>query len=138
MKLIQISLFWLLLLPLVTSAQSSNIYDQTRDDFIIVLAGGAAGAVLGLSTLSFTKKPSNNYRNILTGGAIGLVAGVIYVAYRQATDVENMPLDSNSSYLSAGPDAIANLSIETHIPRDEQWLQEQMTGPLAVGMTFQF
>ncbi len=61
-----------------------NLVDQSKNDFMIVLAAGGAGAVLGLSTLSFVSEPDDHYDNILTGGAIGIIAGVLYVAYRQA------------------------------------------------------
>ncbi len=67
----------------------TNIADQSKNDFMIVLAGGAAGAVLGLSTLSFVSEPDDHYDNILTGGAIGIIAGVLYVAYRQANTPPN-------------------------------------------------
>ena len=46
---------------------------------------GAFGAVLGLSTLSFTSQPSKHMKNILIGGALGIIAGVVYVAYDAAT-----------------------------------------------------
>lgn len=69
---------------------SANIYDQTRDDFMIVAYAGAGGAVLGLSTLSFVDKPSDHLKNIVSGAAIGIIAGVLYVVYRQATDAKEM------------------------------------------------
>lgn len=63
---------------------SEKIAQQGKNDFLVVLAGGLGGAVLGLSTLSFVDEPEDHLDNILTGGAIGIIAGVIYVAYRQA------------------------------------------------------
>jgi bacteriorhodopsin len=63
---------------------NKDIAAQTKNDFLVVMAAGVGGAVLGLSTLSFASEPEDNYGNILTGGAIGIIAGVIYVAYRQA------------------------------------------------------
>jgi len=65
-------------------APNYSLADQTKSDMMVIVAAGVGGAVLGLSTLSFTDEPGDHYDNVLTGGAIGLIAGVLYVAYRQA------------------------------------------------------
>lgn len=57
---------------------------NTQNDLMIVAAAGGAGAILGLSTLSFVERPSNHIRNVWTGAALGVIAGVIYVAYNSA------------------------------------------------------
>jgi hypothetical protein len=49
-----------------------------------VAATTAGGAILGLSTLSFVDEPGDHLKNILFGGAIGLIIGVAVVAYSQA------------------------------------------------------
>lgn len=59
--------------------------DDTKNDLMIVAGLGGVGAVLGLSTLSFESEPSDHYDRILTGAAVGIIAGVIVVAYNQAT-----------------------------------------------------
>jgi hypothetical protein len=48
------------------------------------VGGGLAGAVLGLSTLSFVEEPKDHTRNIVVGASIGIIAGVAYVAFTQA------------------------------------------------------
>lgn len=67
-------------------AQTSeeDFVKSTQNDLMIVAAAGASGAVLGLSTLSFVDKPSQHVANIWTGAAIGVIAGVIFVAYNSA------------------------------------------------------
>lgn len=65
-------------------AQNDIVQDSIKD-ITTVLVMGAGGAVLGLSTLSFTETPKDHLRNILVGGAIGVIAGVGYVAFKQAT-----------------------------------------------------
>ena len=75
-----------LILSSESFAQSSeeDFVKSTQNDLMIVAASGAAGAVLGLSTLSFVDKPSQHVANIWTGAAIGVIAGVIFVAYNSA------------------------------------------------------
>jgi hypothetical protein len=66
-------------------AQDDNdIIKSTQNDIILVGAAGAGGAILGLSTLSFVDKPSKHISNIWTGAALGVIAGVIFVAYNSA------------------------------------------------------
>ena len=83
-------------------AQESDedLVKNTQNDIMLVGAAGVAGAVLGLSTLSFVDKPSQHLSNIWTGAAIGVIAGVIFVAYNSAQrgqeDLESS-LDFNSS-----------------------------------------
>ncbi len=74
-----------LLLVSFASAQSEDdIIKNTQQDMLTVVAAGAGGAILGLSTLSFYETPSKSLRNIWTGAAIGIIAGVIFVAYNSA------------------------------------------------------
>lgn len=65
--------------------QSMNVMDDSLRDISIVLGAGAAGAVLGLSTLSFVDTPSKHLKNIAVGGALGIVAGVAAVIIIQAS-----------------------------------------------------
>lgn len=61
-----------------------DIIKNTQNDIMLVAAAGAGGAILGLSTLSFVDKPSKHISNIWTGAALGVIAGVIFVAYQSA------------------------------------------------------
>jgi hypothetical protein len=88
---------FLLLLNLVqTSFAQDNAKDMeelvagTKSDLLIVISGGLAGAVLGLSTLSFVDEPKEHTRNIIVGASIGIIAGVGYVAYSQASKSREM------------------------------------------------
>jgi len=79
-----LSLFFL---PLRSFAQdaAATLISETKRDITIVGASGIGGAVLGLSTLSFVEEPTKNLKNILIGGAIGIIVGVGVVAYLQGT-----------------------------------------------------
>lgn len=73
---------------LLTSAFAQDGGDDfvknTQNDLMLVGGAGVAGAILGLSTLSFVDKPSKHIANVWTGAAIGVIVGVIYVAYNSA------------------------------------------------------
>jgi hypothetical protein len=73
-----------LLNPAFSQNDVDDIVKNTQNDITLVAASGAAGAVLGLSTLSFVDKPSQHISNIWTGAALGVIAGVIFVAYNSA------------------------------------------------------
>ena len=47
---------------------------------------GLAGAVLGLSTLSFYGRPQDHQSNIAIGFGVGVVVGTIYMTYNAATN----------------------------------------------------
>lgn len=66
------------------AASNDDLVESTRNDLLMVAGGGVAGAVLGLSTLSFYDKPSKHVSNIWTGAAIGIIGGVIIVALGHA------------------------------------------------------
>ncbi len=61
-----------------------DLIKNTQNDIMLIAVAGAGGAVLGLSTLSFVEKPSKHVSNIWTGAALGIIAGVIFVAYNSA------------------------------------------------------
>ena len=80
----------------------SGLLDDSLADLSLVLGAGVAGAVIGLSTLSFVDKPSEHMKNISIGGAIGIVLGVGIAIFGQASKSQTVitklsPLDSNSS-----------------------------------------
>lgn len=78
-----LSLQFVLLSPAFAQDEEDFI-KSTQNDLILVGAAGVGGAILGLSTLSFVDKPSEHVSNIWTGAAIGVIAGVIFVAYNSA------------------------------------------------------
>ena len=88
------------------SAQSndteSGLLDDSLADLSLVLGAGIAGAVIGLSTLSFVDKPSDHMKNISIGGAVGIVLGVGIAIANQASKsqtviTQSTPIDSNLS-----------------------------------------
>ncbi len=88
-KLASVLIIFLLILTsfsgMAQEEKNSGFVDDSLQDMSIVLGSGLAGAVLGLSTLSFVEKPSEHMKNIAVGGAIGIVIGVGVVIFGQAT-----------------------------------------------------
>jgi hypothetical protein len=82
-----LSLYLLVTTMILTPAfaqDADDIVKNTQNDIMLVAGAGTAGAILGLSTLSFVDKPSKHISNVWTGAAIGVIAGVIVVAYNSA------------------------------------------------------
>lgn len=67
-----------------------ELVQGTKSDLLVVISGGLAGAILGLSTLSFVDEPKDHTRNIIVGASLGIIAGVGYVAYSQAAKSRDM------------------------------------------------
>lgn len=96
-------IFSLLVLTLSLSTYSADsspvdeLVNKSKSDLLIVAGGGLAGAILGLSTLSFVDEPKKHTKNILTGASIGIIAGVIFVGYTQATETKESVYSSINS-----------------------------------------
>lgn len=84
------SLLIFMLFTFIFNAQAQEagggdaVFEDHKNDLLVVVGGGLAGAILGLSTLSFVEEPKEHTRNILVGASLGIIAGVGYVAFSQA------------------------------------------------------
>lgn len=56
-----------------------------RKQVATIIFAGLAGAILGLSTLSFYGRPQEKLTNIAIGAAVGVISGTIYTTYKAAT-----------------------------------------------------
>lgn len=96
-----IIIFLFIVNPIASFAQeekaANGFVDDSIRDMSIVLGSGLAGAILGLSTLSFVDEPSQHTKNIAVGGAIGIIIGVTVVVLSQASQTtlsqNSMPLN---------------------------------------------
>jgi hypothetical protein len=66
------------------SAQTSA--QGPRRHLANIVFAGLAGAVLGLSTLSFYGRPQDRLSNIAVGFAIGVIVGTVYTTYKAAVE----------------------------------------------------
>lgn len=67
--------------------QQTNAVEQygPRRQISTIVYMGLAGAVLGLSTLSFYGRPQDHLTNIPIGFGAGVIIGTIYMTYQAAT-----------------------------------------------------
>lgn len=101
--------FWVLALflmgPAGAKTDAQSLMPDTMGTVYIISGSTVAGAVLGLSTLSFVDKPSKNLKNIVIGGALGLIAGVIVSVSREASK-EQKAYEQGASYVSWRQEAL--------------------------------
>jgi hypothetical protein len=106
-KLLALFLSFLFLFSSSTQAQEGGagggdpLLADTMANVWTVVGMMGAGAILGLSTLSFVEEPSEELDNIVTGGAIGIIIGVGIVGYMQATKSQEL----YEASAGAGPQA---------------------------------
>lgn len=115
-------------------ATEADVLEDSIDDLLLVAYCGLGGAVLGLSTLSFVDEPGEHLNNVLVGGAIGIIAGVGLVAYKQA-------VTTNENYEQEGAEVT---SIDFSTSQRRRWAETSHKAILAkrpipqVGWAFSF
>ncbi len=67
------------------SGQIEGSTNGPRKQLATIIFAGLAGAILGLSTLSFYGRPQDYLSNIAIGFAIGVIIGTGYTTYQAAT-----------------------------------------------------
>ena len=113
-----------------TLAQTSLKEEGLRD--LVTVAGlGLGGAVLGLSTLSFTEEPSDHLKNIIAGAGVGVVLGVVLVAYNQASK-------SQAAIRTTSKDFDTKSRINWHANNNAQAVKEFNGSKPKVGWSFSF
>lgn len=65
--------------------QEAGIVSGPRKQLATIIFAGLAGAILGLSTLSFYGRPQEKLSNIAVGFAVGIIVGTSYTTYKAAT-----------------------------------------------------
>lgn len=63
-----------------------NATQGPRKHLANIVFAGLAGAVLGLSTLSFYGRPQDRLSNIAVGFAIGVIGGTMFSTYKAAAE----------------------------------------------------
>lgn len=65
---------------------NQNVSSGPRRHLANIVFAGLAGAVLGLSTLSFYGRPQDRLSNIAVGFAVGVIGGTLYSTYKAAAE----------------------------------------------------
>ncbi len=101
-------------------ASQPNVIEKygPRRQISTIVYCGLAGAVLGLSTLSFYGRPQDKLTNIPIGFGIGVVVGTIYMTYQAAAN-------PNEFYR------------ETRLDYQPQFIQQEESIDLAADLYFQ-
>lgn len=60
-----------------------------RRQITTIVMAGLAGAILGLSTLSFYGRPQDYLSNIAVGFAAGVITGTVYTTFQAATNPQD-------------------------------------------------
>lgn len=117
-----------------------ELVQESKNDLMVVVAGGVAGAVLGLSTLSFVDEPREHTKNILVGASIGIIAGVAYVAFAQANKSKDLIYGSavKGSELMPDGDFATSARRQWHHESLVFAQRESTQGMTALGLTFQY
>ncbi len=137
-SVILLSLTLITLTPSMTFAadesQNAGLIDESIRDMTIVLGSGAVGAILGLSTLSFVEHPSDHWKNVAIGGALGIVVGVGAVIFNAASRSSTMAI-GQATVVPVSPEKFAMLSRQdfSNFRIAKQFFKEP-----SFGYTFQF
>ncbi len=65
---------------------AESVSTGPRKHLQTIVFAGLAGAILGLSTLSFYGRPQDKLSNIALGFAFGVITGTVYSTYKAATE----------------------------------------------------
>lgn len=123
-----------------SEAGSQDVFKETFADLSLIGYMGLGGAVLGLSTLSFVQVPKENLKNIVVGGALGIIAGVGVVAWKQAT--KSQESFSSEQSKNEGPTTFLKVVWEEKSLMEEQREQRLLSYreplPLYLNWDFEF
>ena len=113
------------------AAGGDSFADESFKDMKTILYTGGGGAALGLSTLSFAENPSKRLKNILIGASLGIIIGVIIVAYSQSSKSR----EQFSYYENHGIDFTTSLRNEFH---QKTYKKNRFGFPMALNYRFNF
>ncbi len=67
-------------------AQGELLSQGPKRHISTIVFAGLAGAIMGLSTLSFYGRPQDKLNNIAMGFAVGVIGGAMFTTYKAATE----------------------------------------------------
>ncbi len=138
-----LSLALLNLKPLFAQKSSMpTLFESSAKDSLIIIGSSGVGAILGLSTLSFVEEPSDHFRSILVGASLGIIVGVIVVAYNQANrsrmDYYENALPQDASFIDSTFSTSDRVAWHNSSYKEIRGLDFKGKIPLFFGHTFSF
>ncbi|MBG60796.1 MAG: hypothetical protein CME67_03825 [Halobacteriovoraceae bacterium] len=112
-----------------------ELVSESKNDLLVVVGGGLAGAILGLSTLSFVDEPKDHTKNILVGASLGIIAGVGYVAFSQANKSRDMLYGEPEASYEAESNFGSYARVEWH---NENIVESRKSELTPFGITYSF
>lgn len=103
-----------------------------RKQLATIIFSGLAGAILGLSTLSFYGRPQDHLSNMGVGLALGIIAGTTYTTWQAAT----RPREFYGSQLGRFDNADRRVWSEIELAQSASRLSPPKQVP--VGMSYQW
>lgn len=81
-------------------SEQPNVVERygPRRQISTIVYMGLAGAVLGLSTLSFYGRPQDKLTNIPIGFGLGVIIGTVYMTYQAATNPDEFYREARLDY----------------------------------------
>lgn len=111
--------------PAYSQAEDVPQPSGTRKQMATIVFSGLAGAVLGLSTLSFYGRPQDRLSNIAIGFAIGIITGAVLVTYGATTNPDEF-YGRELSYFSPDDQIFSQFERETQRFRQHSELNLQV------------
>ena len=87
-----------------TSVHRAHAASTPVDALTAVGISTGAGALLGLSTTAFYAQPGDHLKNVLVGGAVGMIVGVGIAAYMLTMDQDNEQIDPDELLIPLEPE----------------------------------
>lgn len=105
--------------PLPNDSETISTSSGPRRQMATIIFSGLAGAILGLSTLSFYGRPQDKLSNIAIGFALGIIAGATFTTYKAATQpYDYLDSQNRNAY--------------------DQYLTQNQKPPVALGYSWDF
>ncbi|MBL6991378.1 MAG: hypothetical protein ISR65_16465 [Bacteriovoracaceae bacterium] len=121
-----------------SAPSDEQLLEDSYEDAQIVFWGGAIGAILGLSTLSFVQEPNKHIKSIIVGLSLGIVVGVAIVAWDQANKSKAMYLQKGAFSPQSNPDFPTDQRLSWHNENHASFLTHDTALIPQIAYTFSF
>ena len=126
----------------VNSFAKKDEFDLAGDslrDAQLVIGTASAGAILGLSTLSFVEEPKEHLKSVVVGAALGIILGVGVVAWQQASKSRDFYLKHAEPKAMFMPEFIRDQRMTWHYSeRANNLVRDSISSEILINKQFRF